>query len=387
MEPSVPRSGVPYRRLSFFYFLYFALLGCIAPFWGLYLQARNFSEEDIGFLMAAFAGVRIVAPNLWASWAGHFSSPLVMVRWSGVLTAVCFACVWWANSLTAMLLVMLAYGFFWAAMLPQYEAITMQSIKNRIDEYSRIRLWGSIGFIVIVVLLGWLFDVFDVALLPAVMLLLMLSIFLNSLLFKSANYSIRITATKRSGFMGYVFRWPVVIFIVTTVLLQISHGAYYTFFSIFLEQRGYASGAIGLLWGLGVLAEVFLFWQFSRIMKLLSWYKWLMLSLLLTALRWLLISLFSDHLFILLFAQMLHAFSFGVMHAVSMHYIQEFFPGELQAKGQALYSSVGFGLGGALGAWFSGMLWQPWGGEMVFMLSAVVAAIAMFVVAIGLRKE
>lgn len=385
MDSPVPRFEVPYRRLSFFYFLYFALLGCIAPFWGLFLQAREFSAEDIGFLMAAFAAIRILAPNLWAHAAGHFSSPLVMVRWAGVLTALCFAGVWWANSLSSMLLVMLAYGFFWAAMLPQYETITMQALNNRIDDYSKIRLWGSVGFIVAVVALGWLFDVLSVHYLPAVMLVIMLLITANGF-FLSASATLR-EEKKGQNFISQALQKPVIVFISITVLLQISHGAYYTFFSIYLEQLGYSKSAIGLLWSLGVFSEVILFWQFHRLLHLLSWRGWVMISLILTAVRWLLISLQADQLILLLVAQVLHAFSFGAMHAVSMRYIQHYFSRANQAQGQALYSSIGFGLGGAIGAWGCGIFWNKLGGDQVFALSAVITVVAFLIAWTGLRRD
>ena len=385
MDSPVPRSEVPYRRLSFFYFLYFALLGCIAPFWGLFLQAREFSAEDIGFLMAAFAAIRILAPNLWAHAAGYFSSPLVMVRWAGVLTALCFAGVWWANSLSSMLLVMLAYGFFWAAMLPQYETITMQALNNRIDDYSKIRLWGSVGFIVAVVALGWLFDVLSVNYLPAVMLVIMLLITANGF-FLSASATLR-EEKKGQNFISQALQKPVIVFISITVLLQISHGAYYTFFSIYLEQLGYSKSAIGLLWSLGVFSEVILFWQFHRLLHLLSWRGWVMISLILTAVRWLLISQQADQLILLLVAQVLHAFSFGAMHAVSMRYIQHYFSRANQAQGQALYSSIGFGLGGAIGAWGCGIFWNKLGGDQVFALSAVIAVMAFLIAWTGLRRD
>ncbi|WP_419810979.1 MFS transporter [Bacterioplanoides sp.] len=380
-------SDIPYRRLSGFYFLYFALLGCIAPFWGLYLQYRSFSALEIGSLMAAFAGVRIVAPNLWAWWACYFSSPISMVRVSGLMTAVCFSAVWWANSFVAMLLVMVAYGFFWAAMLPQYETITMQSLKNRIDDYSRIRVWGSLGFIVVVLVLGWLFELVGIQWLPAVMLLVMVLILLNSLLFRSGRFRTRKAASDDQTFLTQMMQRPVLIFIVMTILLQVSHGAYYTFFSIYLEAAGYSKTGIGFLWSLGVFAEVILFWQFHRLMHWLSWRGWILLSLVITAIRWLMIAEYVEVLSVLLLAQLMHAFSFGVMHAVAMRYVQHYFSAEAQARGQALYSSVGFGLGGAIGAWGCGVLWSRMPGDTVFLISAGVALIALLISWAGLRPD
>jgi len=380
-------SDVPHRRLSAFYFLYFALLGCIAPFWGLYLQHQSFTAQEIGSLMAAFAAIRVIAPNLWAWWAGYFSSPITMVRYSGVLTVVCFSAVWWASDYNLMLMVMVAYGFFWAAMLPQYETIAMQALKNRIDDYSRIRVWGSIGFIVMVLLLGQLFDGLSLSWLPAFMLLTMVLIVLNSLLFRAGHYRVRRQQQQSTSFISQLKQRPVIVFIVMTILLQISHGAYYTFFSIYLEQAGYSKSEIGLLWSLGVLAEVVLFWQFHRVMHRLSWRSWILLSLLITAVRWWLIAGFVGSLWVLLIAQVFHAFTFGAMHAVAMRYVQHYFSPATQARGQALYSSIGFGLGGALGAWGAGIMWHYYAGELVFLVSSAVALVAILISWAGLRPD
>lgn len=382
MTPVSP--SVPVRRLSLFYALYFALLGCIAPYWGLYLQDRSFSANDIGLLMGGFGLVRILAPNLWAVLGLRFRSPLHMVRIAGVMTLICFSFIWQAGTRTDFLLVMLSYGFFWAAMLPQYEAITMHFLGNRVEIYSRIRVWGSIGFILLVVMAGLLFDYFSVRLLPLLMFLLMTAIVLNSLLLKNTSAGMG----KHEGSVNFwriMTARPVMAFIVMTVLLQISHGPYYTFFSIYLEAHGYSSWQTGCLWATGVMAEVVLFWQFSRVANIFSWQMWCVASLFLTALRWLMVALFPDNGWLLLLAQITHAFSFGAMHVIAMRYVQYFFPGRLQARGQALYSSVGFGLGGAVGAWLSGMLWQPLGDTEVFMLAAAIALLAMVVAWIGLK--
>tara|TARA_Y100001001_G_C7995313_1_gene304414 strand:+ start:328 stop:1518 length:1191 start_codon:yes stop_codon:yes gene_type:complete len=376
----------PMARLSLFYVLYFALLGCIAPYWGLYLQNRDFAAEDIGLLMAGFGLVRVAAPNLWAALGPLFPSPVHMVRLAGSLTLLCFVFIWQADSFSSVLLVMLGYGFFWAAMLPQYEAITMRALGNQIGLYSRIRVWGSVGFIVLVLLAGYLFDLFSVALLPFIMLLLMSGIVLNSWLMPASTGHVR-EFHEGDGFLRIAGQGPVVLFILMTVLLQISHGPYYTFFSIYLESLSYQSWQIGLLWAVGVAAEVILFWQFRHLAERLSLKNWCVVSLLLTSIRWLLIALVPGSVVVLVMAQLMHAFSFGAMHVVAMRYVQMFFPAAMQGQGQALYSSIGFGMGSAIGAWLSGSLWNVLGGSEVFVLAGLVSVVALLLVTFIFRSE
>ncbi|MCA6063294.1 MFS transporter [Thalassolituus marinus] len=387
LENRTLNPAVPYKRLSLFYLLYFSLLGCIAPFWGLYLQHKSFSAEDIGLLMASFGLVRILAPNLWAAMGHRFTSPLHMVRLAGVLTLGCFSLIFVADSIVSMAVVMVSYGFFWAAMLPQYEAITMQALKNRIEEYSRIRLWGSLGFILIVLVAGALLDVVSISYLPWLMLLLMLCIVINSWAIRSGSFRFREQPSDSNSFLRRVVRKPVMAFLIMSILLQISHGPFYTFFSIFLEENQYSGTEIGLLWSAGVAAEVILFWQFKRVLNWFSWADWCLVSFALTVVRWTLVALYPQSSVLMFVAQSMHALSFGAMHIIAMQYVQYFFPGRLHGQGQALYSSIGFGLGTAIGAYCSGLLWNTVGHANVFLLAAVAALAGFGVVWFGLRPE
>ncbi|HBS43125.1 MAG TPA: MFS transporter [Oceanospirillales bacterium] len=371
---------------ALFYGLYFALVGCIVPFWGLYLQHLDFSAHDIGVLMALFGVVRILGPNIWTAQAHHFRSPVSMVRWASVITVVLFCAIFLADNVWTVGLVMFAYGFFWSALLPQYESLCMQHIQQRVDVYSRIRLWGSVTFILVVAGLGALFDVISIATLPLFMLVLMLLVTVNGWLLPTYE-SEAAGDGQKPQFRQHLLSVPVLGFVLVNLLLYLSHGPYYTFFSIFLEEHGYSNTEIGLFWTVGVVAEVWLFWKFGRLLPLLSWRGWMIFCLLLTALRWIVVGLAVDSLWLLGLAQTIHAFSYGAMHAVSMRYVQTLFPGALRSRGQALYSSVGFGAGGALGAYVSGLLWEPLGGAGVFLLAALAALAALPVVWFMLPRE
>jgi PPP family 3-phenylpropionic acid transporter len=373
-------------HFALFYALYFALLGCIAPFWGLYLQHLEFSASDIGLLMGMFGVVRILAPNIWAAQARHFNSTLHMIRLAGLLTVVSFTLIFVARDLVWVAVVMVAYGFFWAAMLPQYEALCMESLGNQLDRYSRVRLWGSLGFVMTVGVLGAVFDQWGIALLPVIMWILMVLITVNTWLV-SQDKRPKEQVLGQASFLSLLTSKAVIGFIVVNIFLQISFGPYYTFFSIFLESAGYSASLIGVFWAIGVIAEVILFWQFGRIMHLMSWRTWIAVSLIVTGIRWALTGYLLHSIWTLILLQTLHAFSFAAMHAVSMRYIQSLFPGSLQARGQALYSSVSFGLGGAIGAFASGLLWESLGGTLVFLLAGIVSMLAAVIAIYTLDNE
>jgi len=183
-----------------------------------------------------------------------------------------------------------------------------------------------------------------------------------------------------------LFRPQVFALFTVCFLMLASHGAYYTFYSIYLEDNGYSSSFIGQMWALGVIAEVIVFMFMQRLIRASSLHLLLLASLLLAVMRWLLIGYFVESVVILVFAQLLHAATFGIYHTVAILYIHKFFRGRLQGRGQALYSSVSFGAGMAIGSLVSGYAWESVGPMACFIGAAVVAFAAFIITWIWIRE-
>jgi PPP family 3-phenylpropionic acid transporter len=182
-----------------------------------------------------------------------------------------------------------------------------------------------------------------------------------------------------------ILKHPAVIFLfITCFLVQAGHGPYYTFFSIYLEEHGYSNSFIGIAWAVGVLAEVIVYLFIHRILRRCGLRLLMIVSLVLASLRWFLIALFVDNVAILLFAQTLHAASFGVYHAVAIQYIHREFKGAHQGRGQALYSSISFGAGLALGTLASGYMWESIGSMQTFLFAAILSAFGVAIAVYGL---
>ena len=365
---------MPYWRLSGFYFFFFASVGAFVPYWGVYLKSLNFSSVEIGQLMAILMATKIISPNVWGWIADHHGKRLPIVRLGAFLSLLSFTCVFFVeSSFLGMALMLVACGFFWNATLPQYEATTLNHLGEQSHRYTKIRVWGSVGFIVTVILLGLGIDAFGVGLLPYVILVLMLGILLACLLTPADTEQIHHESTL--SFKSIISRPEVIALFVICFLMQASHGPYYTFFSIYLENSGYSQSAVGQLWALGVIAEVGIFLIAHRLFNKVSLKSFMILSLILASLRWVLIAYFVDSVAILFFAQCLHAASFGIYHAVAIQLIHRFFIGRAQGRGQALYSSLSFGLGGALGSLYSGYLWDA-SSTITYLVAAGLSGIA-----------
>lgn len=362
---------MPYWRLSGFYLAYFAAIGGLVPYWSLYLQSLGFSASAIGELMALLMATRIVAPNLWGWIADRMRCRMPIVRLTSGLATLAFAGVFYGQSFAWLALTMAAFSFFWNASLPLFEATTLNFFGGEVHRYSRVRLWGSIGFILAVMGLGALLQQYPARVLPAVILALFAAFWAVSLTVPDGEGSSR---TAEHPPLAAVLRRPEVLsFLAVTFLMQASHGPYYIFYSIYLDEHGYSRTLIGQLWALGVIAEIAVFLVLHRLMSAWGAQRVLLASLLLAALRWVLIGWLVDRLEVILAAQMLHAASFGTHHAASMHLVHRFFVGSHQGRGQALYSSVGFGAGGAVGGLLSGYAWAGIGPQWTYTLAALLS--------------
>ncbi len=376
---------LPYARLSGFYFFYYAVVGAYLPYWSLYLAWLGYSPVEIGILMAVAAATRIFAPVLWGWYADHAEVRMPIIRTASFLSLVFFVMIPFVHSFTWLLVIMLVYSFFWNATLPQFEAVTLNHLQEEEHRYGRIRLWGSVGFIIAVMGVGPALDHTGLEPLPFMIAAMSLAMGLTSLWIPDSTYSP--TSQPEDRGLWRVLRQPEVISLLLACFLsQVSFGPFYAFFSIFLEEHGYSRGMIGLLWSLGVMAEIGVFMYMARLLRYAGARPLMVVALALTALRWAMLALGVDSLPVLLCVQLLHLASFGVYHAVALHLIHRLFRGRLQGRGQAIYSSISFGAGGGIGVFLSGWLWETWSGEWVYLGAAAVAAFATLVAGIGLRE-
>ena len=154
--------ALPYWRLSGYYFFYFAFIGAFSPYFGLYLQSLGFSAWDIGLLMSQMQLMRLFGPNLWGWLADRCRRRVPIVRLAGVLSLGGFTAFFWLERLPGLLVAMAILAFFWSAALPLVETLTFDHLREQPASYSRIRVWGSIGFIVAVLAAGAYLDLLAV---------------------------------------------------------------------------------------------------------------------------------------------------------------------------------------------------------------------------------
>ena len=360
-------------RLSGFYFFYFAFVGVSSPYFGQYLQHLGFSAFEIALLISQMQVMRIVAPMVWGWLADHSGQRLRIIRWTSVLATGVVISFYFVSGFWAWWIALGAMAFFWSASLPLFESLTLDKLKALNGDYSRVRLWGSIGFIVTVSGAGYLLDRLPIDSIRGMLLAMLLGIMFFAMVVQDP-FARHATAHRQA-------LWPVLksrrvaILLAACFAMSAAHGAFYLFFSIYLAGLGYSQTAIGLLWSLGVLAEIGVFFYMAPIFRRYTTRAIFLTCFVAAIVRFLLTAWGAEWLLCLVLAQLLHALSFGACHSTAIQAVNRWFPAGCQGRGQALYSSMSFGAGGLLGGLIAGGIWDAAGGAIVYTTSAAFALV------------
>jgi MFS transporter, PPP family, 3-phenylpropionic acid transporter len=369
-------------RLGFFYFAYLAVLGAFSPFFGPFLATRGVSDADIGLIMTFWYGTRIFAPILWDRAVQGAHQPLRWTQWACL--AICGSAMLFQpeSSVPIIMLVMLLFASLYNAILPQFEAHTLHVLQDQPGAYSRIRMYGSIGFLLVVLGFGALFRNIGSAYLIWAMLPLLLLMLLAAML-QAPMISVRSTqGIASAGFFARCRALPVLAWSVLLIawLNQIAHGPFYVYFSLYLKRAGLSELSIGAFWAVGVLAEIAMFLLLSSA-YLQGLRRWLApnvllpLALLMGALRWLLVALFPNDAWILGASQLFHAFTFAAAHSAIMQLLFDALPHDL-GFAQGLLYGLSSGVGGVVGAALAAFMWDGISPPAAFALSAVISLLA-----------
>ena len=356
----------------------------MSPYLSVFLDTKGFTSIELGEIFAIITATKIVAPSLWAVIADKTGQQLLIIRLGAFFAFVSFTLLFWLSTYWPVSFALALFSLFWTAVLPQLEVLTLNTVRRSSKIYARIRLWGSIGFIMIALVAGQVMELFPIenfmfsfTVMGSVILLLLL---ISTLTLKP-NKKLNKTKQEAEPIRAKLLEPSFVIFFISGMLLQISFAPYYGFFALFLRDLSYSGFTIGLLISLGVVAEIVVFVYAGVFFKRFTLKQLLVFSLLITALRWNLVAQFSNIVWILSLTQIVHAASFALYHSASMLFISKHFSSCQQSRGQAVYLGGVYGLGGAIGAYLAGILWlDGLGAKTTFIVasgSALLASILM----------
>ena len=376
---------VPGVRLGSLYGLYFSVVALSIGWFGPYFQSLGFSASEIGIAIGVLTGSKIFAPYLWGTLGDFLPNRLRVVQIGIVGSTLAAGLLLLDVDFLGLCLVLALFGVFWNAIIAQFDTLTLEYLGDDHHLYSSIRVWGSIGFIVMMLASGWLFSDVDYGILPWVII---------AGLIVSAAISMTLPRHGRphdsegsdEGIRSRLTNASVLIFLIVASLNQLTHGPLNVFFALYVQDHGYSAFHAGQLWALGVLAEVILFLVLPRFIRSLDLRVLLTVSLVLGSMRWILIGTYPDVVWLVVVLQLLHAFTFGAIHSVSIEFIRRWFPGKLSGRGMALYSGCVFGIGGSLGATLSGIAWESLGGNATFLCAGLITGCTACIAWFSLRN-
>ncbi len=376
-QPAVTRYQLaPFAALSA---SYFAHIGFFNPYLPLWLKDLGLSITVIGLLTAVQAATRVLAPYGWGWLSDHTGERVKLLRFCAGAALLCSAGLLVQGGVVWLAFVLLLMFIHTSAMMPMSEAALAHLVSTGGDfdsrRYGRVRLWGSLGFLVTVFVAGAWFEHQGMQSFPSwavgSLVALNLSVWWLPKQREPAHHSDAPLPVMD------VLRQPRVQWFFATVFFHVlSHIGIYVFFSLYLDELGYSKTMIGVLWAVSVAAEIVWFFTQSRWLPKFSLSGWLLLCAGAMVLRMGLTTWAADWLLALLLAQLLHALTFATQHTVCIALLSAYFPGRLRGRGQALYASIGYGVPGVLGALGGGALSDALGLSAVYAVSIGTAAVA-----------
>jgi MFS transporter, PPP family, 3-phenylpropionic acid transporter len=364
------------RRLAAFYGAYFAMTGIVLPYLPLYFERRGLTALDIGVLIATGQAMRMVGPNLWGWLADRGERRTPILRATAIALAASFSLLLLPGGFGFVFAVMVLMNLFMTAQMPIAEALASSQMRGAADaaaRYGRLRVWGSLSFVGVVLAAGPLFDRVGIGALVWVVLALTLVLVVAAfnVAESAGSQHAELRVSVRARLKEPRVRW----FFISAALMVFAHGALYTYLSLYLAQLGYSKTAIGIFWVVSVVFEVGFFMTQGRWFARFGLWQLLIASFVVAAVRFLLIAEFATIWWMLAIAQCLHAVTFAVHHSASVMTIQRWFPGRAAARGQALYISTAYGVGGTAGSLIAAALWSQIGPSWAFIAGSVAALV------------
>jgi len=359
-----------------FFFLYFAYVGLVSPYASLFFVDQGFNVIQISVLMSMLQITRIIGPFSWGWLSDYLSNRIGIIRFCACLASITFLAIFYLHSYIAFFVWMFILHTILSSLMPLGESATVHALfkDNSFDKrYGRLRLWGSLGFIAMVLFAGELFQRKSIALYPIVgaAVLLLLAIVTFRLHEPKVQRHKMVKGELLSVLLNPDVRW----FLLSGFFMIFAHAALYVFYSLYLSKLGYNKFQIGLFWALGVSAEVIFFYFQSKVLSRLQPEIVLQASFGVGVLRFILIAFFPLT-WVLILAQVMHAGTFAAHHSAATKLLQRWFTGPLQARGQALMATVSYGLGGTLGGLCSGWIWDLAQPRDVFVMAAFACGLA-----------
>jgi len=357
---------------------YFAHIGFFNPYLSLWLKEMGYGIFAISVLTSLQAATRLFAPYGWGTLSDRTGERVKLLRFCALVALTMTVGLWFDLGLLGLSLVFFVLFTHTSAMMPMSEAamahLVSQGGSFNAHRYGRVRLWGSVGFLITVFAAGSWFEVFGMRHFPAWTSITMLAVALS--VWRLPDLKEAVQTHHETVAVGPILRDPKVAWFFASLFFHVlAHIGIYVYFSLYLDALGYSKTMIGLMWAVSVVMEILWFFTQSRWLPRFSLAGWLVLCGVAMVVRMGLTAFGASVLGVLVIAQLLHAMTFAAHHAVCIALISEHFPGRLRGRGQALFTVIGYGFTGVLGSLGGGWLSERFGLAAVYAASLAMALV------------
>ena len=355
-------------RFSVYYAAIFLAIGIHLPFWPAWLEFRGLSAAEIALILSVGVWIRAFANPLIAHFAdrsGAHKKIIMISAAGGVFTYALFGL---AEGFWTLFLINILASAMFMALIPLGENLASRASVEHGFNYGRVRLWGSITFILAAYVGGWVVERIGDAVILWMIVAAMIAAFIAScsLPERSARDPQKASDARFPAFTLMRQR-QFLIFILSVSLLQSSHAVLYVFGTIHWRSAGISDALIGVLWAEGVVAEIILFAFSASVLARLTPIKLMWIAAIAGLLRWTILGSSTD-ITVLFATQWLHGLTFGAAHLAAIHFILRTVPENMSASAQSLYSGFAIGLVMGLMMLVTGWLYDTYGGGAFYVM-------------------
>ena len=369
--------------LSGHYFIHFSIMGIFLPYFNLYCYHLNFTEFQIGTL----SGLRILSMILFSIFWGFISDYYLTRKNTYIVCTFLSALTWILLEATSqfypMLIIIIIHSAFYGPIIAFLETFTIETLHlegAKKSRYGNIRVWGSISFILMAVFLGKITDTYS---LDIIILLIFIPSAIQALLSFNLPNTPKITKMKQKSHFKEFLSLKSVLFLTASFFMLVSHGTYYGYFSIHLENSGFDHTFIGIAWAVATASEIIIMLKSHTIFKYFSIKHMLIFSFIIAALRWLILFITVSP-WVILLSQVLHAATYGIFHIACILYIDKLSSEKAKTFGQILNNATSYGLGIMTGIIINGIFFKQYA-SLLFIFSSLSALIGCAIILTSFR--
>lgn len=371
--------------VGLFYAAYFAFVGLYSPFLGPYLKSLGHSLNVIALALGMMQAMRIFGPFLWGWIADKSGRQIVWLR-LGAFLGLIFSVLALSNSQSApwLIIFIVFLNLSISGLVPLSDAYALSCCHGHAGLYGKVRLFGSIGFVIAVLGFGLWADGFGFGAYPYWVWVALAFAFLAAVQFSYPSLVQESRESHKQVVSGAGLRLllgssELRLFWLASFFMIFAHGVFYAYFSLYLQDYNYTESVIGLLWAIGVVFEIVFFAAQGFLYPKLSHLNWLRLSFLACTVRFGLIALFPEMLWVILIAQCCHCLTFAAHHTATISWLRQKLPASHHVRGQAMYATLAYGLGGSLGTFAGKWAWTVVSPSAAFGLASFSGFLALVV--------